>query len=192
MSRKEEEKAIEATKKVAEGQEATEEFQRSVHRALEETKDNVRKSIDEAKSQIPQYTNVVKNYQEQALQSTREMVLDYIEAQKRVIDALFNSAVWIPYVENNYRMYRQWFSPNIPAEMYARTVSNIADNIAASTRIANNVIFGNIDAFGNAFERAQQNARELSKINVNTAKVFQDTARETAKTISRKREEYIR
>jgi hypothetical protein len=34
--------------------------------------------------------------------------------------------------------------------------------------------------------------QELSKINVNAAKVFQDTARETAKTISRKREEYTK
>jgi hypothetical protein len=211
MSKREEEKAIEATKKVAEeakktedkvdasltlqeieGQATAEEFQKSVHRSLEETKDNIRKSIDEAKNQIPQYTAVVKNYQEQVLQSTREMVVDYIEAQKRVIDALFNSAIWIPYIENNYRIYSQWFSPKIPAEIYARTVSSIADNIAASTRIINNIVFGNIDSFGNAFERAQQNTRELSRINVNTAKVFEDTARETAKTVSRKREEYIK
>jgi hypothetical protein len=193
MSKREEEKALEATKKAAEeakktedkvdaaltlqeieGRVTAEEFQRSIHRSLEETKDNIRKSIDEAKSQIPQYTAVVKNYQEQTLQATKETVVDYIEAQKRVIDAM--SAVWIPYAENN-----------------SRTVSNIADNITASTRIANNIVFGNIDSFGNAFERAQQNTRELSKINVNTAKAFQDTARETARiSLNRKREEYIR
>ena len=210
MSKREEEKALEATKKVAEeakktedkvdatltlqeieGRATAEEFQKSVNRSLEETKDNIRKSIDEAKNQIPQYTAVVKNYQEQALQATREMVIDYIEAQKRVIDAM--SAVWIPYAENNYRMYSYWFSPQIPAEIYARTVSNIADNITASTRIANNIVFGNIDSFGNAFERAQQNTKELSRINANTAKVFQDTARETARiSLNRKREEYIR
>jgi hypothetical protein len=212
MSKREEEKAVEATKKVAEeakktedkveatltlqeieGRATAEEFQKSVHRSLEETKDNIRKSIDEAKNQIPQYTAVVKNYQEQALQATREMVVDYIEAQKRVIDAFFNSAVWIPYVENNYRMYNYWFSPNKPAEIYARTVSNIADNIAASARITNNIVFGNIDSFGNAFERAQQNTRDLSRINVNAAKVFQETARETARiALNRQREEYVR
>jgi hypothetical protein len=202
MSKREEEatkKAAEEAKKTEDkvdaaltqqGQVTTEEFQRSVNRALEETKDNVTKSIDEAKSQIPQYTNVVKNYQEQVLESTREMVVDYIEAQKRVIDAYFNSAVWIPYVENNYS---QWLSPKIPVEIYARTVSNVADNIAASTRITNNIVFGNIDLFGNAFERAQQNTRELSRINVNTAKAFQDTAKEAARiSTNRKREEYIK
>jgi hypothetical protein len=199
MSRREEEKAIEATKKIAEeakntqdkrdaaltlqeieGQVTAEEFEKSVHKSLEETKDKVRKSIDEAKSQIPRYTDVVKNYQEQTLQATRETVVNYIEDQRRIIDSLFNSTVWIPYFENNYRMYNYWFSPRIPAEMYARTVSNIADNLAASARITNNVIFGNIDLFGSAFERAQQNTRELSRISVNTAKVFEDTARDTA------------
>jgi hypothetical protein len=45
-------------------------------------------------------------------------LVDYIEAQKRVIDAYFNSAVWIPYVENNYRMYSYLFSPKIPAVSY--------------------------------------------------------------------------
>jgi hypothetical protein len=163
-----------------EGQFTAEEIQKSVHKSLEETKDNVRKSIDEAKSQIPRYTDVVKNYQEQTLQATREMVINYIEDQRRIIESLFNSVVWIPYFENNFRVYNYWFSPRIPVEIYARTVSNIADNLAASARITNNVIFGNIDLFGSAFERAQQNTRELSRINVNTAKVFEDTARDTA------------
>jgi hypothetical protein len=31
--------------------------------------------------------------------------------------------------------------------------------IAASSRIANSIVLGNIDAFGNAFKRAQQNTR---------------------------------
>jgi hypothetical protein len=201
MSKREEE----ATKKTAEevkktedkvdaaltlqGQVTAEEFQRSVNRAR--ARANVRKSVDEAKSQIPQYTAVVKNYQEQVLQATREMAVDYIEAQQRIIDAIFNSAIWVPYVENNYRMYSYWFSPKIPAEIYARTVSNIADNIAASTRITNNIILGSIDLFGNAFERAQQNTRELSRINVNTAKIFEDTAQEAARS-SNTKEEYIR
>jgi hypothetical protein len=39
---------------------------------LDETKDNVKKSIDEARTQIPKYTDVVKNYQERALQSTEK------------------------------------------------------------------------------------------------------------------------
>jgi hypothetical protein len=213
MSKREEEKAIEATRRIAEeakkiedkrdaaqtlqeieGHATAQEFQQDVQRSLDETKDNVRKSIDEARTQIPRYTDVVKNYQEQALQSTREMVVDYIEAQKSIIDSVFNFGVWGPYYENLYRMYSYWFSPRIPAEIYARTVSTIADSISAAARISNDITFGNIDAFGNAFERAQQHTKEIARINVNNAKTIANTARETAGfsvSTNRQREGYI-
>ena len=65
----------------------------------------MKRSIDEARTQIPKYTDVVKNYQEQALQSTREMVVDYIDAQKSIIDSVFNFGVWDPFYETIYRLY---------------------------------------------------------------------------------------
>ena len=198
MSKREKEKAIEATKRIAEeakriedkrdaaqtlqeieGSSTSQEFHRNVQRTLDETKDNVKKSRDKARTQIPKYTDVVKNYQEQALQSTREMVVNYIEAQKSIIDSVFNYAVWGPYYENLYRVYSYWFSPRIPAEIYARTERSIADSISAATRISNGITFGNIGAFGNAFERAQQHTKELAKINANNAKTIANAARET-------------
>ena len=137
MSKREQEKAIEDTKKVAEqaksvedkieaaetlqevGQQATaQEIQQTYRRSLDETKENVRKSIDEARTQIPKYTNVVKNYQEQALESSGKMVEDYINTQKSVMDSFFSSAA--PYYENTYRMYNYWFSPRVPAELWTR------------------------------------------------------------------------
>jgi inorganic triphosphatase YgiF len=108
MSKREQEKAIEDTKKVAEqaksvedkieaaetlqevGQQAAvQEIQQTYRRSLDETKKNVRKSINEARTQIPKYTNVVKSYQEQALESTGKMVEDYINTQNSVMDSVF-------------------------------------------------------------------------------------------------------
>ena len=74
---------------------------------------------------------------------------------------------------NNY-----WLSSTVPAELYTRTVSNIAENISASARIGNDILFGSIDAWKNAFERAQRHTQELSKINTNTAKAIGETAAE--------------
>ena len=112
MSKREQEKAIEVTQRVAEEAKSikdkhdaaqtlqqvgrqqqhvvAQDFQHTFHRSLDETKENVRKSIDEARSQIPRYTNVVKNYQEQALESTGKMVEDYIETQKSIMDSVFS------------------------------------------------------------------------------------------------------
>jgi uncharacterized coiled-coil protein SlyX len=209
MSKREEEKAVEATKRVAEQakstadkqeaaaapqlirqQETAQQFQESVNTSLNQTKENVRKSIDEARTRIPQYTDVVKNYQEQALESTEKMVEDYVEAEKSIINAVFDSAV--PYYENVQRMYNYWLSPRIPTEIWARSVSNIAENISAATKISNDILFGNIDAMGRAFERAKQHTEELSRINVDNAKTMANTARETAAefAVNREREVY--
>jgi hypothetical protein len=209
MSKREEEKAVEATKRVAEQaksttdkqeaaaalqqirqQETAQQFQESVNTSLDQTKENVRKSIDEARTRIPQYTDVVKNYQEHALESTEKMVEDYVEAEKSIINAVFDSAV--PYYENVQRVYNYWLSPRILTELWARSVSNIAENISAATRIGNDIMFGNIDAMGRAFERAKQHTEELSRINVDNAKTIANTARETAAefVVSREREVY--
>lgn len=157
-------------------------FQHTLHRSLDETKENVKKSIDEARTQIPQFTHVVTNYQEQVLQSTGKMVEDYVDAQKSVMNAVFNSAN--PYYENANRVFSYWFSPRVSAEIYARLVSNIVENVSASARIGNDILFGNIEALGDDFERAQRHSKEFTRINANTAKAIENTARETAAEFS--------
>ena len=69
--------------------------------------------------------------------------------------------------------YLQKYQPS-----YGRSVSNIAENISASTRISNDILFGNIDAMGRAFERAQQHTQELARISVNNTKTIANTAKE--------------
>ena len=206
MSKRVEEKAIEDTKRVAEEaksiqdkhdaaqtlqqvgpqqqqqQVVAQDFQHTLHRSLDETKENVKKSIDEARTQIPRFTHVVTNYQEQVLQSTGKMVEDYVEAQKSVMNAVFNSAN--PYYENANRMFSYWFTPKVTAEIYARSVSNIIENVSASARIGNDIFFGNIEALGNDFERAQRHTKEFTRINADTAKAIENTARETAAEFS--------
>ena len=87
-------------------------------------------------------------------------------------------------MKSTYRVYSYWLSPRVPAELWTRSVSNIVENISAIARINNEILFGNIDAMGNAFERAQQHTQELSRINTNTAKAIENTARETAAEFS--------
>jgi hypothetical protein len=135
--------------------------------------------MDESRNQIPQYTDVVKNYQKPVLDSTGKMVEDYLEAQESLICSIFSS-----------RMYNYWLSPRVPTELWARSVSNIAEYVSAATRINNDILFGNIDAFGNAFERVQRQTEELSRINVNNAKTIANTAKETTAEFSNNREVY--
>src|SRR5918994_3606718 len=73
-------------------------IQESINRSLDQTKDNINRSIDESRNQIPRYNNIVNSYQEQSLQTAKEISEEYIESQKAVINSL--QSAWRPYSES--------------------------------------------------------------------------------------------
>jgi hypothetical protein len=151
----------------------------SVDRVLDETRDNIRRTMDEARKEIPRRTQAFNDYQEHSLQTASEITDRYLESQKEIIKS-FQSA-WVPYVENAYELFwNRWVSPGRVAEIYARTVSNFADNAIVTTRIANNAIFANIEAFKTCIEHRRDDVKEFSRIAVNTAKTFEQTSRNIA------------
>src|SRR5690242_6315228 len=85
-------------------------FNESVNRALDQTKDNINRSIQESKNQIPQYNNIVNNYQEQTLQAVREISENYIESQKAIIKSI--QSAWSPYQQNFNTSINTWNSPD--------------------------------------------------------------------------------
>ena len=155
----------------------SEQQQQAVNRALQETKDNIRKTTDEARNQIPRYTQAVNDYQEQTIQATREMADNYLDSQREIINS-FQTA-WVPQIENaNRAFWSNWMSPRQATETYARIVSSFADNTIAATRLVNNAIFANMDAFKTSIQHAKENAKEFSRIGVNAAKTFEQTTRD--------------
>jgi len=151
--------------------------QQAVSRALDETKDNIRKTTDEARSQIPRYTQAVNDYQEQTIQATREIADTYVDSQKEIINSL--QSVWVPQIENaNRAFWSNYLSPRTITETYARMVSSFADNTIAATRLVNNTIFANMEAFKTSMQNAKDNAKEFSRLGVNAAKTLEHTARD--------------
>src|SRR5215208_1992261 len=149
----------------------------AINQALDETKDNIRKTTDEARSQIPRYTQSVNDYQEQTIQAAREIADNYLDSQKEIINS-FQSAC-VPKIENaNKVFWSNWMSPRQATELYANMVSSIADNTIAATRLVNNAIFANMDAFKTSIQHAKENAKEFSRIGVNAAKTFEQTTRD--------------
>jgi hypothetical protein len=153
------------------------EQQQAVSRALDETKDNIRKSTDEARSQIPRYTQAVSDYQEQTIQAAREIADTFLESQKEIINS-FQSA-WRPYMENTSTT--NWMSPRNIAEIYANLVSSFANNVIIATRLTNNMIFANLEAFKTSMQHAKDNTKEFSRLGVNTAKTFEQTSRDSTR-----------
>jgi hypothetical protein len=155
-------------------------YQRAtVNRALDETKDNIRRSIDEARKEIPRYTQAANDYQEQTIQAAREIADNYIESQKEIINSL--QSAWLHHTEAaNMLFTTRLVSPRNATEIYANMVSRSADNIIAATRLVNNMMFANMDMFKTLMQQAKDNAKELSRIGVNSARTFEQTSRDTA------------
>jgi hypothetical protein len=130
--------------------------EQTITKALDESKDNIKKTTNEARREIPRYTDVISDYQENTVQAIREVADSYIESQKDII-------------VNSYQLWSNWMiSPIQIAEDYSNAVSNIADNAISTTRLANNAISANLQAFNASVQTAKENAKELSKISGNT------------------------
>ena len=145
-------------------------------RALEHAKDSIGKSVDEARSQIPRYTQAVNDFQEQTIQASREIADNFVESQKEIVNS-FQSA-WVPQIEAANRVFTtSWVSPRHLADIYASAVGGIAESTIAATKLTNNMMLANIEAFKTSMQQAKDNVKELSRISINTVKSMEQTVR---------------
>src|SRR5215207_1314617 len=112
----------------------------------------------------------------------REIADNYIESQKEII-SIYQS-VWTPFVENaNSRFWNYWsISPKGIAETYGTVVSSFADNVIAATRLTNNAVSANMELFSTALQQTKDNSRELSRLSINAAKIFNEASNDIATT----------
>ena len=154
------------------------EQQQAINKALDETKNDIRKATDEARKDIPRYTQIVNEYQEETIQAARQMADNYLESQREIINSLQSALV--PQIESaNKAFTSNWTTPRHVTEHYARLVSAFADNTIAVTRLVNNAVFANLEAFKTSVQTARDNVKEISRIGVNSAKTFEEVSRET-------------
>ena len=145
-------------------QQFQQEQQQAVNKALDETRDNIKKTTNEARKEIPRYTQIVNDYQENTIQAIREITDNFVDSQKDII-------------VNSFRLWSDWVSsPRQVAENYGKIVSSFADNAVAATRVLNNTVFANLDSVNKSVQHTTENVKELSKIGANTVKTFQQVS----------------
>src|SRR5215217_722333 len=145
-------------------QQFQQEQQQAVSKVIDETRDNIKKTTNEARKEIPRYTQIVNDYQENTIQAIREITDNYVESQKDIL-------------VNSFRLWSNWtVSPRQMAENYGKIVSSFADNAVATTRVINNTIFANLDSVNTSVQHTKENVKELSKIGANTVKAFQQVS----------------
>ena len=155
------------------------EQQQAINKAFDETKNNIKRATDEARKDIPQYTQIVNEYQEETIQAARQMADNYLESQREIINS-FQSAL-VPEIETANRPDKSnWTSPRNVNEHYARLVSAFADNTIVVTKLVNSAMFANLDAFKRSVQNARDNVKEFSRIGTSSSKTFEEVSRETA------------
>ena len=104
------------------------------------------------------------------------MADNYLESQREIINSLQSALV--PQVEAANRAFTSnWTSPRHVTEDYARLVSAFADNTIAVTKLVNNAVFANLEAFKTSVQTARDNVKEFSRIGVNSAKTLEQVSR---------------
>jgi hypothetical protein len=159
---------------------SAEQQEHAIENVLNETKDNIRLTTREAAKEIPQYTRMLGDIQEETVKTMREIADNYIESQKEIIN-LYQS-VWTPLLENvNNRFWNYWWiSPKGLAETYGTVVSSFADNVISATKLTNNATSANMGLFRIILQQSKYNSEEFSRLGVKAAKVFKESSNEIA------------
>jgi hypothetical protein len=145
------------------------EQQQAVYKTLDKARDEIRRSVNESRKEIPRVTD-----------AAREIADTYIESQKEIINSV--QSAWSPLVENFDRTnWNTVFSPGRVSEIYAYILSSYTDNLVAATKLANNVMFANMETFRTSLQQVKDSLRDLSKIGANAAKTFEHTSAETVR-----------
>jgi hypothetical protein len=156
------------------------EGEHAIENILNETKDEIKVAAREVSKEIPQYTQMLGDIQEETIKTTREIADNYIESQKEII-SIYQS-VWTPFLENaNSRFWNYWWiSPKGFAETYGTVVNSFADNVVSATRLTNNAISTNIGLASTVLQQTKDNSKEFSRIGINAARVFNEASKDIA------------
>ncbi len=139
--------------------------QDAINKTLDNVLNNVKRSTDEATREIPRYSQRIAEYQEQTIQTIRDIASDYIEAQKQVINSFQSQQVDRNSGNNNGAW--DWFNPQRIAENYAVMVNNFTSYLLNTSNLINNALASNMRVYNTALEQTRDNLKACAKTNTN-------------------------
>ena len=135
--------------------------QDAINKTLDNTLNNVKRTTDEATREIPRYTQRIAEYQEQTIQTIRDIASDCIEAQKQVIGS-FQSQV-----DRNTNGVWDLYNPQRIAENHAVMVNNFTSYLLNTSNLINNALASNMRVYNTALEQTRDNVKACAKTNTN-------------------------
>ena len=138
--------------------------QDAINKTLDNVLNNVKRTTDEATREIPRYSQRIAEYQEQTIQTIRDIASDFVEAEKQVIGS-FQSQVDRNSANNNGVW--DWFNPQKIAENHAVMVNNFTSYLLNTSNLINNALASNMRVYNTALEQTRDNLKACAKTNTN-------------------------
>src|SRR5687767_3519296 len=135
--------------------------QDAINKTLDNTLQNVKRTTDEATREIPRYTQRIAEYQEQTIQTIKDIASDFIEAEKEAIGS-FQSQV-----ERNSGGVWDVYNPQRIAENHAVMVNNFTSYLLNTSNLINNALASNIRVYNTALEQTRDNLKNFANTNTN-------------------------
>ena len=135
--------------------------QDAINKTLDNTLYNVKRTTDEATHEIPRYTQRIAEYQEQTIQTIKDIASDFIEVEKEAISS-FQSQV-----DRNSGGIWDLYNPQRIAENNAVVVNNFTSYLLNNSNLINNALASNIRVYNTALEQTRDNLKALAKTNTN-------------------------
>jgi hypothetical protein len=132
-----------------------------INMTFDNTLNNIKRSTDKATHEIPRYTQRIAEYQEQTIQTIKDIASDFIEVEKEAIGS-FQSQV-------NRNSGGVWdvYNPQRIAENHAVMVNNFTSYLLNTSNLINNALASNMRVYNTALEQTRDNLQAFAKTNTN-------------------------
>jgi hypothetical protein len=143
--------------------------QDAINKTLDNTLHNIKRTTDEATREIPRYTQRLAEYQEQTIQTIKDIDSDFIEAQKEAIGSFQSQVNRNSSGSVNSSSSGLWdlYNPQRIAENHAVMVNNFTSYLLNTSNLINNALASNMRIYNTALEQTRDNVKAFAKTNTN-------------------------
>jgi len=136
-----------------------------INMTFDNTLNNIKRSTDEATREIPRYSQRIAEYQEQTIQTIKDIASDFIEAEKEVIG--FFQSQQVDRNSGNNNGVLDLYNPQRIAENHAVWVNNFTSYLLNTSNLINNALASNMRVYNTALEQTRDNVKAFTKTNTN-------------------------
>ena len=156
-----------------------------INMTFDNTLNNIKRGTDEATREIPRYSQRIAEYQEQTIQTIKDIASDFIEAEKQVIKSFQSQVDRNSSGSVNSSSNGVWdlYNPQRIAQNYSVMVNNFTSYLLNTSNLLNNALASNMRVYNTALEQTRDNLKACAKTNTNYIKSVEEQSVNSEKRV---------